>query len=138
MSGFIPRKDIVIIIKTMIKCIHLSSYLHVAHKLRLINEPHHEKNRIFAKTKAQIIFAVTVFATRIVHFLFFLNPKLRVSSHLLKLHRPVCVRPGRKPRRPVFSRRGLIYITFLAENITGKSCVWSVSGPVQSYNATRL
>ena len=28
------------------------------------------------------------------------------SSEFRKLHRPVCVRPGRKPRRPVFSRRG--------------------------------
>ena len=34
-----------------------------------------------------------VFATRIVQF--------QASSHLLWRHRPVCVRPGRKPRRPV-------------------------------------
>ena len=53
---------------------------------------------------AQISFAVTaklisvfVFATRIVHFLFFLNPKFQASSLLLKLYRPVCVRPVRKP-----------------------------------------
>ena len=44
----------------------------------------------YAKTKAQISFAVTaklisafVFATRIVQFLFFLNPKLQASSPLL-------------------------------------------------------
>ena len=34
----------------------------------------------------------------------FLEPKF--SSLFLKLHRPVCVGPGRKPRSPVFSRRG--------------------------------
>ena len=73
------------------------------------------ENRIFvyAKTKAQISFAVTaklisafVFATRIVQFLFYLNPKLQASSSFLSLYRPICVGPGRKPRRPVFSRRG--------------------------------
>ena len=47
-----------------------------------------------------------VFATWIVQFLFFLNPKIQASSHLLKLHRLVCVRPGWKPRRPVFLRFG--------------------------------
>ena len=56
-----------------------------------------------AKTKMQISFAVTaklisafVFATRIV-YLYFLNPKLPVSSHLLCLYSPVCVGPVRKP-----------------------------------------
>ena len=28
------------------------------------------------------------------------------SSYIQGLQRPVCVRPGRKPRRPVFSERG--------------------------------
>ena len=76
------------------------------------------ENRIFAyaKTKTQISFAVTaklisafVFATSIVQFLCFLNPKFQVSSHLLWLYSPVCVGPGRKPRRPVFWRRGSFY-----------------------------
>ena len=56
----------------------------------------------YAKTKAQISFAVTaklfstvVFATRIVQFLFFLNPKFPASSNLLCLYSSVCVRPGR-------------------------------------------
>ena len=80
-------------------------------------EPRHEKKRIFAyvKTKTQISFAVTAklisaleFATRIVQSLFFLNPKFQASSHLIKLYRPVCVRPGRKLRRPVFSCRGSV------------------------------
>ena len=59
----------------------------------------------YAKTKTQISFAVTaklisafVFATWIVHFLFFLNPKFQVSSHLLCLYSLVCVGPVRKPR----------------------------------------
>ena len=47
-----------------------------------------------------------VFATRIVHFLFLLNPKFQASMLLLGLYMSVCVRPGWKPRRPVFSRRG--------------------------------
>ena len=38
-----------------------------------------------------------VFATRIVHFLFFLNPKFQASSLLLCLYSSVCVRPVRKP-----------------------------------------
>ena len=38
-----------------------------------------------------------VFATRIVQFLFFLNPKFPFSSHFLCLYRLVCVRPVRKP-----------------------------------------
>ena len=63
----------------------------------------------YAKTKAQISFAVTakllsafVFASRIVLFLFYLNPKFQASSHLLCLYRSVtvqavCVGPVRKP-----------------------------------------
>ena len=36
----------------------------------------------------------------------FLNTKFQASSHLLWMYSLVCVRPGRKPRRPVFSERG--------------------------------
>ena len=46
-----------------------------------------------------------VFTIRIVQSLYFLNPKLQASSHLLWLYSPVCVGTGRKPRRPVFSQR---------------------------------
>ena len=46
------------------------------------------------------------FRSRIVQSLFFLNPKFPASSHLLWLYSPVCVGPGRNPRRPVFSQRG--------------------------------
>ena len=38
-----------------------------------------------------------VFATRIVHFLFFLNPKFQAPSLLLCLYSLICVRPVRKP-----------------------------------------
>ena len=53
-----------------------------------------------------------VFATRIVQFLFYLNPKFQASSSFLSLYRPVCVGPVRKPQRPVFSRRGSIISCF--------------------------
>ena len=65
----------------------------------------------YAKTKMQISFAVTaklisafVSATQIVQFLFFLNLKFQASNHLLWPYSLVCVRPGRRPRRPVFSQ----------------------------------
>ena len=58
----------------------------------------------YAKKKTQISFPVTaklisafVFTTRVVQFIFFLNPKFQASSHLLRLHRPDCVGPVRKP-----------------------------------------
>ena len=67
--------------------------------------------------KAQVSFAVTaklisafVFATRIVQFLFFLNPKFQASCLLLCLYKSVCVGAGRNSRRPVFSRRGSFQI----------------------------
>ena len=73
-------------------------------------------NRIIAcvKTKAQISFAVNklrsycdfVFSTRIEQFLYFLNPECPVPSHLLCLYSLISVRPGRKPRRPIFSCPG--------------------------------
>ena len=37
---------------------------------------------------------------------YFLNTKFQASSHLLRLYSPVCVIPGQKPLRPVFSERG--------------------------------
>ena len=86
----------------------------------------------------QISFAVTaklistfVFATRIVQFLYFLNIKFQASSHLLWLCSAVCVGPGRKPRRPVFSQRGSKYIpdsqslAIMDEALTRLPC-WSL------------
>ena len=73
-------------------------------------ESHWKSLFAYAKTKSQISFAVTaklisafVFATRIVQSLYFLNLKFQASRHLLWLYSPVYVRPGRKPRRQVFS-----------------------------------
>ena len=45
------------------------------------------------------------FRSQIVQSLYFLNPRFHASSHLLWLYSPVCVGPGQKPRRPVFSQR---------------------------------
>ena len=79
------------------------------------------ENRLsaYAKTKTQISFAVTakllvafVFATRIVHSLYF-PPKFQASSNLLWLNSSVCVEPCRKPRRHVISLRG--------SNVTGET-----------------
>ena len=60
--------------------------------------------RQYAKSKAQISFAVTaklisavVFVTWIVQFLYFTNPKFPASSHLLCLCSSVCVGHVRKP-----------------------------------------
>ena len=57
-----------------------------------------------AETKSQVSFAVTaklartfVFDTRIVQFLYFINPNFPASSLLLCLLSLVCVGPGRKP-----------------------------------------
>ena len=76
----------------------------------------------------QISFAVTaklisafVFATRIVQSLYFLNPKFQASNHLLWLYSPVCVGPGRKPRRPVFAQRGSYHFKDIVCDI-GKQC----------------
>ena len=52
------------------------------------------------------LISIFVFAIRIVQYLFYLNPKFQASSHLLWLSSSVCVGPGQKPRRPVFSERG--------------------------------
>ena len=54
---------------------------------------------------AQLISAFD-FPTGIVQSLFYLNPKFQASSHRLWVYSLVCVRPSRKPRRPVFSQRG--------------------------------
>ena len=76
---------------------------------------------IYAKIKAQISFSVTAqlinafcfLATWIVKYIFLLNPKFQVSSHLQWLYSSVCARPGRKPRKPIFSERGSYCLVFL-------------------------
>ena len=61
----------------------------------------------------QISFAVTAklisafdFSIQILQSLYFFNQKFQASSHLLWLYSLVCLGPGRKPPRPVFSLRG--------------------------------
>ena len=60
------------------------------------------ENQIFAYGK---LISAFVFATRVVQFLFFLNPKFQASNLLLRLYRPVCVTPGLKSGRPVLWHR---------------------------------
>ena len=55
-----------------------------------------KQSRRSASVTAKLISAF-VFATRIVQFLFYLNPKFQASSSFLCLYRSVCVGPGRKP-----------------------------------------
>ena len=64
---------------------------------------HLRGNREADQLTAKLISAF-VFATRIVQSLYFLNPKFQASIYLLWRYSPVCVRPDRKPRRPVFSQ----------------------------------
>ena len=47
---------------------------------------------------------------------YFLNSKFQASSRLVWLYSPVCVGPGRKLRRPVFSQRGSNGASFLQAN----------------------
>ena len=79
----------------------------------LSNLSHVVKKRLFAyaKTKTQTakLISAFVFATQSVQSLYFLYRKFQASCHLLWLFSLVCVRPGRKPRRPVFSQRGSFF-----------------------------
>ena len=83
--------------------------------------PHHryglrrEKNGfLHMRKQTQISFAklisAFVLATRKVRSLFFINPNFQASSYLLWLYSPVCVGPGQKPQRLIFSRRGSYYL----------------------------
>ena len=54
-----------------------------------------------------------VFATRIVQFLFYLNPKFQASSSFLCLYWPVCVGPVRKPHYWFSHEAAHIVISFV-------------------------
>ena len=91
----------------------------------------------YAKTKTQISFAVTaklisafVFATRRVQSLNFLYTKFQASSHFVWSCSLVCVGPGRKPRRPVFSQRGS-YLLLLSEPRKPDFCTCEYKDPDQ-------
>ena len=89
-----------------------------------------------------------VFTTWIVQFLFCLYPNFKLdSSFLLRLCRPFCVRPGRKTRRPVYSRRGsflyfIVLVFFLMTDTENKSqlanetCLCNIQGflLIQKFN----
>ena len=47
--------------------------------------------------------------------------KIKASSYLLWLQSLVCVGPGQKPRRPVFSQRGSYFMTNLNERILAEA-----------------
>ena len=74
---------------------------------------------------ADQLISAFVFAIRIVQSLYYLHPKIQASSHLLWLYRPVCVGPGRKPRRPVVSHN---------EAHLNLSCRYSLLGEVLLMN----
>ena len=86
----------------------------VLHMSRLMRKPticiceNKDTDQIISVT-AKLISAF-VFATQIVHFLFFLNVKFQASSSFLCLYRPVCVGSGRKQHLLVFSRDGSFMI----------------------------
>ena len=102
-------------------------------------EPHHEKTGFLHMRKqrhrsaAQSISAF-VFAIQIVQFLYYQKPKFQASSHLLWLYRPVCVGPGRKPRRPVFSQRGSYGIRPVERKDTKLNSYKNVRGELQRRN----
>ena len=56
------------------------------------------------------------FATRILQFFYFLNPKFPTSSHLLWLYRSVCVSPGRKPHCWFFNEVAHISVLIMKNN----------------------
>ena len=64
------------------------------------------KNKDADQLRTVQLISAFVFAIRKVQSLYYLNPKFQASSHLLLMYSPVSDGPGRKPRRPVFSRQG--------------------------------
>ena len=93
-----------------------------------IYEPSHEKtnNLNRQKTKTQITFAVTaklisafVFASRKVQSLFYSNPKIQASSHLLCSYSLVFVRPNQKSH--------CWCLAYLSRRLTGELIGWPSS-----------
>ena len=46
--------------------------------------------------------------------IYFQNPRLQASIHIMCLYSSACVRPGRKPGSQVFSQRGSFYLWLLS------------------------
>ena len=72
-----------------------------------IIEPRHEKIGFLPGQKQRHRSASHA---RIVQHLLYFYPTFEDSSSFLWLYRLVCVRPGQKPRRPVFLHHGSIYL----------------------------
>ena len=64
------------------------------------------ENLLFAYAKTKTQKRLCFRYIDVVQPLFFLNMKFQAHSYLLWLHSTVCVGPGQKSRRPVFSRCG--------------------------------
>ena len=75
------------------------------------------------------------FATWIIKSLF-LNPKFQASRHLLWLYSSVCVGPGRKPRRQIFSRRGSFLGGAVSSNLEEKAVHLPAADPMCSLSKT--
>ena len=56
-----------------------------------------------------------VLGTRIVQFLFYLNPKFQASSSVLRLYRPVCVGPVQKPHCWFSHEAALIFLSKITD-----------------------
>ena len=54
---------------------------------------------------ADHLISTFIFTTKIVQSIYFLNPRFQTSIHIKWLYSPVCVEPGPKPQRQVFSWR---------------------------------
>ena len=65
------------------------------------------KTQISCAVTSQLISAF-VFTAKIVQSFYSQKPNCQASSHLVWFCSPVCVGPGRKPRRQIFSHRGSI------------------------------
>ena len=76
-----------------------------------------------------------VFATRIVQFLFYLNPKFQASSSFLCLYRSVCVRPVRKPHCQ-FSHEAAQINNLTAVCESAKSLMNDLQLPVYFYKSS--
>ena len=71
-----------------------------------------------------------MFPTRIVQSFYFLNLKSHASSHLLWLYSLVCLGPGWKPQRPVFSQRGSFASAL--ECVIIRSVIKGLKGTIES------
>ena len=65
--------------------------------MMVFEPPHGKTNNLHRRKQTAKLISAFVFATRIVQFLFYLNPKFQASSSFLCVYRPVCVGPVRKP-----------------------------------------